>query len=283
MLLLQLLSRLPLSILYWLSNFLFLITYHLVKYRRKIVHKNLLNSFPYKTAIERKEIEKQFYKNLCDYGVETLKLLTISRAELVKRMKYKNPELMATYTAKGQSVIMLSSHQFNWEWLLVSGSLSLPAPIDFVYQPVENTFFDNLMLHARTRFGSYAIRRNEVAREFAKRKSVLRGVAIVADQYPGRKDKVYTTTFLHQETAFFYGSQQMATLTQYPVLYGAINRVKRGYYECTLVEVGMPPYGKEDDFVLRNYARIVEEVIQQHPSGWLWSHNRWKKRHLVRK
>lgn len=279
--LLKLLSRLPLSSLYTFSSFLFFVSYHLVKYRRKLVSKNIYNSFPGKSQKERNLIERDFYKNLCDYAVETIKLLTISKEELALRMTYSNPELMDSYTKQGQSVLLLSSHHFNWEWLLVSGSISLPAPIDFVYQPVKSSFFEDVIMEARTRFGAYAIKRNDTARELIRRRNTTRGIAIVADQYPGHgNDKKYITTFLNQETAFFYGSHQMATLMQSPVLYAVVENVRRGYYTCRLVVVGEPPYTKTDEFVIENYARAVEKSIQEHPSGWLWSHNRWKTRHL---
>jgi len=211
-----------------------------------------------------------------------LKLLTIKKEELAKRMVYKNPELIDHYKANNQSVLLLSSHQFNWEWLLVSGSFTLPVAIDFVYQTVSNNFFDEVMQRARTRFGAYPIQRDRVAREIIKRKSEMRGIAIVADQYPGHgSDKKYITTFLNQETAFFYGCQQMAQLTQYPTLYAHVSKVKRGYYECTLKLIGEPPYLKEKDNVVENYVRAVENRIIEDPTGWLWSHNRWKKRHII--
>jgi KDO2-lipid IV(A) lauroyltransferase len=245
------------------------------------VRKNLKLSFPHLSKPELKRIERAFYLNLCDYAVETLKLLTVSRTELKERMVFTNPEMLNEYTEKGQSIILLSSHQFNWEWLLVSGKLWLTIPIDFVYQPIKNKFVDTLMQTCRKRFGGYAIKRDEVARELVKRKSILRGVAIVADQYPGHKqNKKFETTFLNQATVFFYGSQQMANLTQYPVLYGSVKKERRGYYTCTLVKVAEPPYAPDSEDVVRNYAKLVEAVIRKDPVGWLWSHNRWKKRHL---
>lgn len=278
---LKLISRLPFTALYMVADFLFLLSYHVIRYRRRLVRKNLTKSFPHLSKNEVKKIEREFYLNLCDYAVETLKLLTISKEELKARMKYTNPELLETYKQKNQSIILLSSHQFNWEWLLVSGNLWLNIPIDFVYQPINTKFVDTLMQTCRTHFGGYAIKRDQVARELVKRKNILRGIAIVADQYPGRKqNRKYEITFLNQATVFFYGSQQMANLTQYPVLYGSVKKVKRGYYTCTLVKVAEPPYAPDSEDVVKNYAKIVEEVIQKNPAGWLWSHNRWKKRHL---
>jgi KDO2-lipid IV(A) lauroyltransferase len=278
---LKLLSQLPFGILYVFSDFLYVLAYYIIRYRRQLVRRNLRNSFPEKSDAELGKIEKAFYKNLCDYAVETLKLLTISREGLGKRMRFNDQQLIADFVSKNQSIIFLAAHQFNWEWLLVSASASFPMAIDFVYQPVNSEFFDHITLISRTRFGAHAIQRDEVAREFVKRKNILRGVAIVADQYPGYKtDKKYPTRFLHQDTVFFLGTNNIATLSQYPAVYFSVKKIKRGYYEAVPNLVAMPPYDKNGTVVIENYVRLVEKTIFTNPASWLWSHDRWKKRHL---
>lgn len=277
----RLLSRLPLPILYIFSDFLFGLSFYLIRYRRKLVKKNLKNSFPEKDAKALQGIEKAFYKNLCDYAVEMLKMVTMSKEELCRRMVFKNPEIPQKYSDENQSILFLASHQFNWEWILVSASINFPMAIDFVYQPINNPFFDKLTLYIRTRFGAHAIKRKEVARELVKRKHILRGLASVADQYPGYgHDKKYITRFLNQETVFFMGTNQLALLTQYPALYYQMKKVKRGYYEAHPVILASPPYPKTSETVVENYVKAVEETVMKYPSGYLWSHNRWKKRHL---
>jgi Kdo2-lipid IVA lauroyltransferase/acyltransferase len=281
MFLLRLLSRLPFTLLYLLSDFFFVIVFYVVRYRRKLVRKNLRNAFPQKTSEELRTIEKEYFRNLCDYGVEMLKLLTISREDLSRRMSFTHPEVLQNFADRKQSIIFMASHQFNWEWSLVSASIVFPFDIDFVYQPVKSKFFDRFSMLCRTRFGAYPIPREDVAREFVKRKNILRGVATVADQYPGyKKDKKYLTTFLNQETVFFLGTNGMITMSQFPAVYYSLKKVKRGYYVGTPHVVGMPPYDKTSTQVLENYVREVEKVIIDDPAGWLWSHNRWKKRHL---
>jgi Kdo2-lipid IVA lauroyltransferase/acyltransferase len=280
----RILSKLPLRFLYHISDFLFFVSFYLVRYRRGLVKRNLLNSFPEKTPQEIDEIEKAFFRNLCDYAVESVKLVTMSKDELSRRMVFRNPEVLEKFRATNRSILFLASHQFNWEWLLVSASINFPMAIDFVYQPVNQKFFNSLTLDIRTRFGAHPIKRDEVARELVRRKHILRGVASVADQYPGYgRDKKYITKFLSQETAFFMGTNQLALLTQYPALYYPIRKVKRGYYEAYPVIIASPPYPKGSLTVIENYVRIVEDVIREHPAGWLWSHNRWKKRHLKKK
>jgi KDO2-lipid IV(A) lauroyltransferase len=281
MFLVKLLSRIPLTALYLFSDFLFFIAYHVVRYRRKLVKKNLIASFPDKSQAELVKIEKEFYKNLCDYAVETLKLLTITKEELGKRMTFITPEIPNKYKDQNQSILILASHQFNWEWLVAAACFNLPMQIDFVYQKVNSNFFDRISTICRTRFGAYAIKRDEVARETVKRKSTLRAVATMADQYPGyARDKKFSATFLNQDTVFFYGVNQLAHLTQYPVVFYEINKTGRGYYETRAIQMAQPPYAKETNEVIEKYIAAVEQAIRKNPSGWLWSHNRWKKRHL---
>jgi Kdo2-lipid IVA lauroyltransferase/acyltransferase len=277
----RLLSKLPLSALYLLSDFLFVISYHVVRYRRPLVKKNLSRSFPSKTVAERAAIEREYYHNLCDYAVETIKLLTIKKDELAKRVVFTHTEKLEAFKSKNQSVILLASHQFNWEWLVAAGNYCLPIPVDFVYQPVNNPTVDKFLYACRTRFGAYAIKRNNVAREMVKRKDRLRGIAIVADQYPGQKrDKKHLTTFLNQQTAFFYGANQLASLTQYPVMFSAVKKIKRGYYQVSLELLTEPPYEKDSPVIIERYAKAAERVILEYPPGWLWTHKRWKNRHL---
>jgi len=279
MFLLRLISRLPLWALYPFADFLFVVSYRLIGYRKSIVIRNLERSFPEKTHEERKKIRKTFYINLCDYAVETLKLLTITDKDLKRRMIYRNPEIVNEYVDKNQSILIFASHQFNWEWLLAAGSLNLPLQIDFVYQQQHSRIFNDFSLRSRSRFGAYGIKRQNVAREVIKRKEVLRGIAIVADQFPGHEnDKRYWTKFLNQDTAFFQSINQMAIVTQYPAFYAAIRKVKRGYYELELIKIAEPPYDKETFHVIDNYVQATEKLIREYPDGWLWSHNRWKKR-----
>jgi Kdo2-lipid IVA lauroyltransferase/acyltransferase len=277
----RLLSKLPLTALYVFSDFLFFVSYYVVGYRRKLIKRSLKNSFPEKSIGERREIEKEFFRNLCDYAVESLKLISMSREELSRRMLFKNLAPIEQFRASGQSILFLASHQFNWEWLLVSASANFPMAIDFVYQPVSNKFFDHLTLQMRTRFGAYPIKRHEVARELVKRKHILRGIATVSDQYPGYgRDKKFITRFLNQETAFFMGTNQLAQLSQYPAVFYKPVKIKRGYYEAQPIIIAMPPYPKDSQMVIEKYVRSVEQTINEYPPGWLWSHNRWKKRHL---
>lgn len=278
MFVLRLISRLPLRVLYVLSDLLFVIAFHVIRYRRKLVRANLVSSFPSKSPGEIRMIERKFFRNLCDFPVESLKLLSMSRDELLARTVFVNASEMEQYKSKGVSVLLLASHMFNWEWLLAAGCLNLPTPVDFVYQPQRSSLANKFSLAIRTRFGGRAIPRETVGREALRRKEVVRAIATVADQFPGHfNHRRYWTTFLGQRTAFFYGIAQLAVLMQSPVYFCEITRTGRGRFEVVLRKLSDAPATEEEAVKFIDiYAARSGQLIERQPENWLWSHNRWK-------
>jgi KDO2-lipid IV(A) lauroyltransferase len=274
----RLFSRLPLCILYRISDFTFLLLFYVVRYRRDLVRRNLSGCFPSMEIPEIVRIERKFYKNLCDFPVETLKLLTMSKEELLRRTRFQNASELKQYKDNEVNVVMLAAHTFNWEWMLAAGSIELPMQVDFVYQPQRSAFANMLSLKTRTRFGAYAIEREKVGRESLRRKGLTRTIATVADQFPGHSNhRRYWTTFMGRETAFFYGIAQLAVLNQSPVYFAEISRMGRGQFEVKLKKISEVPATEEASLkMLDAYARETERLIREQPDNWLWSHNRWK-------
>lgn len=274
--LLRLLSRLPLPILYLLAHVIYLLTYHVIRYRRAVVHENLENSFPEKSLVERRDIAKQFYRNYSDVLVEMLKTLTIGREQLVKRVKFSNLQLLREFLDNKQSVIVMLAHQCNIDWLLLACDIELSYPMDAVYKPMHDKAMDKLVLEARSRFGGRPIAAKNTLAEIVKRRGEVRCYAIVPDQTPRREDEKFWAYFLNQDTAFFLGVEKIARLTSYPVLFMAVERSRRGYYQATLKIIAIPPYSGHENFITQRYVREVETQIKASPSNWLWSHRRWK-------
>ncbi|MDN5217443.1 lysophospholipid acyltransferase family protein [Fulvivirgaceae bacterium BMA12] len=276
MVFLKLLSRIPLNILYVLSNLVYFITFYIAGYRKKTVYTNLRNAFPEKSDQEIRDIAKAFYKRFSDFAVEVLKGITISAEALNSRVKFTNVEILEPFRSKNQSVVVLASHQFNWEWGLLAGCLQLPFPIDAVYQRLSNKAFDQLMLDTRSRFGGNPIEKNSALLEIMRQKDRLKALGIVADQSPTQDAPKHWTNFLNQPTAFYLGAQQISRLAGYPAFFMHIKYISRGKYEVKLINIGLPPYEKGSFNIIENYARETEKAIARDPAGWLWSHQRWK-------
>ena len=114
-----LLSLLPLRFLYFISDLLFYPLYYCIRYRRKIIRNNLSNSFPEKDLKEIVQIEKQFYSFFCDYIVETLKLFSISKKQLMRRMTFEGlDEIVESMNKKNKDFCFIYlGHYCNWEWI----------------------------------------------------------------------------------------------------------------------------------------------------------------------
>jgi len=277
MLLFRFLAFFPLPILYLLADFLYFVAFRVVGYRKRVVWQNLKNSFPEKSDQELRKIQKQFYKHLAEVFVETLKVLQISDKELKKRIKIQNLDLLTRRLQEGRTVLVLTSHLFNWEWLSHIVAIEQKFPLYFVYQPLNNKFFDKLMLRLRTRFGQKAIKMQNVLKDILKNHHQARIVALLADQSPAGNEKDHWTTFLHQETAFFAGTEKIALKLQLPVLFGGVKRLKKGYYELYFAEI-YHPKDLPNTNITETYVSLLEKQIRETPANWLWSHKRWKKK-----
>lgn len=277
-----LLSLLPLRVLYVLSDILFVLAYYVFRYRKRLVRKNLMDSFPEKKESDIIKIEKGFYLFLCDYIVESMKLLTMSKKNLQRRMVFKGTETVNEIIADGQSCAIYLGHYCNWEWIT-----SLPlyvtkdAQCGQIYHPLENKDFDRLFLRLRERMGAVCIPMAETLRrivEFKKKgKQVV--VGYISDQVPYWNNIHYWTNFLHHDTPVLTGTERIAKSANHAVFYMDVRCVRRGYYECEFKLITREPKKYKDFELTEIYFRELEKTIQRDPKYWLWSHNRWKRTH----
>lgn len=274
-----LISRLPFPILYAISDFLSFVARHLVGYRKKVILKNLRNSFPDRNEQELRDLMPGIYRNLTDVMLETFKLLTIPEEDLKGRVRFKNADYVNQFHWNKKPIIITTSHLCNWEWMLGASSLIFSAPIDAVYQHINNPFFEKLMFRIRSRFGATPVEKNNAFRESLKKRDVSHILALVADQSPPRSDKnVSWTNFLNQETAFYNGMERIGSGFDWPIVYSIMRRIKRGFYEMELIELESDPANKKPGTMVAKYATILEALIRENPTDWLWSHNRWKRK-----
>ena len=270
-------SALPFRVLYVLSDFNYLLMYHVGRYRRKVVRENLEKSFPEKTEAERLQIERKFYRYLSDYMLEDLKLLHMSAEDLCQRMIYKNTEQYLELTEKYGGIIVMIPHYANYEWLIGMGSVMKPGDVPVqVYKPLKDKYLNGLFKQIRSRFGGYNIPKHSTAREIIKLKREGKNmvVGLITDQWPSG-DR-YWTTFLGQETAFLNGAERIAKMMNFPVFYCELTKTRRGYCEAEFKLMTEAPKETVEGEITDMFAYELEQTIRREPAYWLWSHKRWK-------
>ncbi len=271
-------ALLPLRILYIFSDILTFFMYHIIRYRRRLVRKNLVNSFPEKSLKEIICIEKDFYRHFCDYIAETIKVLHISDEEMRKRMKFNNLEIFQPYIDDGKSFVMTMGHYGNWEWI---SSFAMYPPENVlagqIYRELKNKPFDKLMYNLRLRFGAINIEKKDTLRTIIKtiRSGKQIFIGFITDQKPSR-NMDYWTTFLNQDTAVLTGPEKIARQTGFVVGYFDVKKTRRGYYEADAMIISDDPKAEPENEITEKYIRLMENTIKRNPALWLWSHNRWK-------
>ncbi len=274
---LRLCSRLPLWILYRVSDLLFLLVYFVVRYRRKVVRENLSRSFPDRSKQERRLIERRFYRFFCDYAVETIKLLTISEAEMRRRMKVFGCEEMDAELDRQPFCFLMLGHYGNWEWISTIALWS-KRNCGQLYTPLHNATFDRVFYDMRSRFGTENISKYNALRRILSLKSegIPSHIGFITDQSP-RPNSIHDwMTFLHQDTPIFTGAERIGKKVGAAAYFIRVTRPRRGYYECHLERLTSDMREFADYELTELCMRRLEAEINEVPHLWLWTHRRWK-------
>jgi KDO2-lipid IV(A) lauroyltransferase len=278
--LLYLISFLPVVMLYGLFYPFYVTVHYVIKYRKQITIENLTLSFPEKTPQEISEIYKLFHKHLADLGAEMVKMLSVSRKSVEKRYKCINPEIVNQFYQQEKSVILISSHYNNWEWMVLRlDEMFLHHGIG-VGKPNSNKVFEKWINKKRTRFGTEVIFQDTIRDSFEqnKQQSKLCTYMMLSDQSPNVLKKSYVTTFLNQKSCMIYGAEYFAKKYDLPVIYYEVIKVKRGYYKVKLELITEKPNETATGEIIEKYVHLLERTIKRAPQYWLWSHRRWKDR-----
>ncbi len=271
------LHLLPERILYLLSDLAYFLTYHVVGYRKKVVYENLEKAFPEYSSTEIRQIARKFYHHLCDLMLEQAVYHFYSEEKALRRMSYKNPELLNELHRKGKHVMAVVGHYGNWEYLS-SMCLAMDHPFLGIYKPLRNQYFDRMVIRNRTRFGGHVTAMEKVARrlfEFNKRKEPVLTV-FLGDQRPVFQHIQYWTKFMGRDTPMYLGTEKLARKLDAAVVFLKIRKQKRGRYEVEIELISEEPKSLNNYEITERHVRLLEDLIREEPAYWLWSHRRWK-------
>ncbi|CAL2061329.1 lysophospholipid acyltransferase family protein [Tenacibaculum sp. 190524A05c] len=275
-----LISRLPMRLLYVFSDFLFLLVYYVVGYRKKVVLSNLKLAFPEKSDEELKRITKKTLHHFCDFIVESIKSFSISEKEVSRRYKFVNPEVLNNIAKNGKNIILTGAHLNNWEW-----SVSMPLVSDIhiygAYTPIKNKHFNEFMKSSRTKFNLTAYKTKEMIPNMMKNiKNGNKGAYILlSDQSPVVQKTYHWQEFFGVKVPVHTGAELLAKKFDMSVINYSTKKIKRGYYETTFEVITENPKELDNYQITDKYLRITEDRIKEQPENYLWTHKRFKHKH----
>lgn len=275
-------SLIPLCLMYLISDILVLLCFLIppLRYRKKIVRKNLKASFPDKNKKELLKLEFNFYRYFFDMAFESTKACSMRARWMKRHIKFVNIDKLYEQFKKGHSVMAYMGHTGNWEWVsALPTQLNANYQVCQIYHVLENSVMNNVMLKIRGAYGAESIPMERTLRQLLEYKN--RGqqfiVGMIADQVPLMRNIHYWTQFMNQKTPVFTGAERIAKKLDLAVFYAEVIRIKRGRYECVLHLMYESTKNEPEHSVTERYNRMLENTIHNNPAIWLWSHNRWKR------
>ncbi|MCB0460586.1 MAG: lipid A biosynthesis acyltransferase [Flavobacteriaceae bacterium] len=271
-------SILPFKVLYFLSDCLYVVAYHIIGYRKKVVFGNLKLVFPEKDKKEIQNIAKEFYSHFIDiFFVEMVKSFTMSKSEITKRFKIHNTELLDKLYEEGKDAILLGAHYANWEWLF---SLNLKIKYNgyAVYKKVNNKYLNKKIEETRGRFNTTLIPTKEIFDKMAENanNNIRSLYGFLGDQSPKAHKAHHWNTFLGVYVPIYTGAEFLAKKYNMAIVFFKTKKIKRGYYESTLELLTDNPNNFDNYELTDNFLKKAEQQIIETPQYYLWTHKRFK-------
>lgn len=272
------LSILPLRVLHLFSDFIFVILYSIIGYRKKVVRHNLLLSFPEKSGEERLDIEKKAMRHFIDSFMEIIKSFNISKKEIRKRVSIENPKIINNLIKQNKSIIIVSSHYGNWEWAPYLMNQLIDCKAYAAYTKIENKYFEKKIKKSRTKFGANFIVSSKFIKQMEKNdhnnKVAIYG--FLSDQSPMLEKAYYWTEFMGIRVPVITGQEMLAKRFDYPVVFLQTDRVKRGYYKSKFTTITENSLEFSDYDITDRYLNLLEKQIRKNPEYYFWTHKRFK-------
>ncbi len=267
------LGKLPLPILYLVSDLVCLVLYHLLRYRREVVAENLRLAFPEKSDRERRKIERQFYHYFCDTFIEAPKMMTWSPEQIRRHFAISGTEAVAELSRAGKDIILYMGHYGQWEWI---PSIALWVPeIDCaqIYERLRDPVADELIRANRQAFGSRSVERRNTLRYMVAMHQAGKPYAVgfVADQSPSINQLLHYETFFGLEVPVYLGAEKITHRLGLEPFFLEVRRIRRGYWQAEV-----RPLPKSGPSLTTTFYQLLEEMIRRDPPYYLWSHKRFQ-------
>ena len=272
-----LISKLPFRSLYLLSDAVRILVFNFLGYRKQVIINNLKLALPHLTDKERNTIKKSFQRHFCDLFLEIIKSMGMSKKEMLKRFQIKNIEVLTKFEKQNRSAFIICGHYASWEWMMSLGYHMKHVGYG-LYKPIGNPYFDKLIKKIRSKHNAYMIPiQTAISIITAKEQNNERGVyGFASDQSPRPKPLSYWRSFMGIEVPVYTGAERLARSLNIPVLFGKINRVKRGFYEVEFKVISDQSASTKEYFITDTFTTWLEEQITADPSQYLWTHKRFK-------
>jgi KDO2-lipid IV(A) lauroyltransferase len=184
--------------------------------------------------------------------------------------------LRAAYD-KGKGVVCLTLHTGSWELAAIMPPV-MGYETSAVSKAMSNPKIDKLIVNARENRGMKNIPRGK---SYQKLIDVLkRGECLIIMIDQDTQVKGVFVDFFGRKAYTPDGAARIALETQSPVVMAYMKRIGKNRHQYTILpEIPLVNTGNVERDLFENtriYTQMIENVIREIPSQWVWMHERWK-------
>jgi Kdo2-lipid IVA lauroyltransferase/acyltransferase len=248
---------------------------------RKTTEFNLKLAFPNWDAKKRTAVTRGMVRNLGRMAAEFARLPKYTKENIERYVVLDGHENFLAGKERGNGVLYLTGHIGAWELSSFAHAL-YGFPLHYMARPIDNPRIDKFVNEYRGLSGNQPIFKNESARSLLKILKEQGTVGILADQNTMPQEGVWVD-FFGTPACSSTGIARVALHTDAAVVPGYVywDAAMRKYRLRFEPPVELVRTGDTERDVRENtarFAKILEEIIRQHPEQWVWLHARWKNR-----
>ena len=276
MLLSRIICCLPHSALLVLGRGAGILYYRFIKKQRERAVQQMMAGLGVDEAEARKLVKESFI-NLATNVFEILYMPHLNRENFHKYIEIEHLERLKDALAEGHGVVVLTGHLGTWEWLSAAFTLS-DLPVTAIAKPQPNEQYTRVLNDLRATIDVEIFSRGTselLAAGRALRKGKILGFLADQDAGPGGA----FIDFLGKTASTPMGPAVFSRKFNAPVVPAFIIRKPDGKHKVLVGEImRYEDHGDTDkdlyDYTVR-MTRILEQIIRENPTQWLWFQKRW--------
>src|SRR5271154_7072855 len=246
---------------------------------RKTAEFNLRLAFPDWDGKKRGTVIRGMVRNLGWMAAEFARLPKYTSENIEQFVILDGHENFLAGRQKGKGVLYLTGHIGAWELSSFAHAL-YGFPLHYMARPIDNARIDAFVNGYRCLSGNQPIFKNQSARAMLKILKDQGTVGILADQNTMLQEGVFVD-FFGTPACTSTGIARVALHTDAAVVPGYVfwDPGIRKYRLRFEPPVELVRSGNAERDIQENtarFAKIIEEIIRQHPEQWVWMHARWK-------
>lgn len=257
------------------------LAYKLLGRLRNAGLRNLQLAFPQMTEAERIRLLRLEYRNLGWLLAEFCKMSGYTAASASRFIRYEGLDHYLAARGRRKGVLVLTGHLGAWELSSFYHSLA-GYPMGMVIRRLDNPLVDRMVNRIRCMHGNRVLHKDDFARGLLASMRAGETVGILMDTNMTPPQGLFVP-FFGVEACTASGLARVAAKTGAAVLPGFLvwEEAERQYVLRFYPELDLAATGDAEADAAENTARftaVLEGVIREYPSQWLWMHRRWKTR-----